>query len=173
MAETVLFQEKQRFRQLGLWTVVLAFAAIFWVGFVYQVLLSGTYGNNPVSDVELSVVFAVVGVYLPLFFYKMNLTTEVLPGMLQVYFSPFHLNPVRVPLRLVRTYEKVVYSPIGDYGGWGIRWGRKGKAYNMSGNEGVELLFYNKKPLLIGSQRAHELYQAIRQAKEMKSEIGS
>ena len=42
----------------------------------------------------------------------------------------------------------------------------KGKAYNVSGNEGVLLHFYDKKPLLIGSQRAGELFEAIRQAKE-------
>lgn len=170
MARTILFQEKQRFRQFGLWTMVLGLAAIFWVGFIYQVLLGGAFGHNPVSDVEFSVLFAVVGIGLPLFFYKMSLTTEVLPGLLQVRFSPFHLKPVRVPLHLVRNYEEVVYSPISDYGGWGIRWGGSGQAYNMSGNEGVRLLFYHKKPLLIGSQKAHDLYQAIRQAKDMKSE---
>jgi TATA-box binding protein (TBP) (component of TFIID and TFIIIB) len=48
-----------------------------------------------------------------------------------------------------------------EYGGWGIKYGRKGKAYNVSGNRGVQLVFKDGKQLLIGSQRAEELAEAI------------
>jgi len=166
--DKILFREGQRFRQVWLWVVVLSAAAIFWVGFVYQVLLGGTYGSRPASNLQLIVVFVLVGLGLPYFFYMMRLQTEVVPGELRVHFYPFHLRPVRIPLHLLRDFEQTVYNPIRDYGGWGIRWGFAGKAYNMSGNEGVKLYFYNHKPLLIGSQRARELYEAIRQAKGMK-----
>jgi hypothetical protein len=47
-------------------------------------------------------------------------------------------------------------------GGWGLRFGAKGKAYNVSGNRGVLLTFEGDKTLLIGSLRADELAQAIR-----------
>ncbi|TPE43997.1 DUF6141 family protein [Pontibacter mangrovi] len=166
--QIILYRERQRFRQLWLWVVVLGVAAIFWVGFVYQVLMGGLYGNRPVPDVQLSILFVLVGLGLPYFFYSMSLTTEVQPGQVLVRFWPFHIKPVRIPLHLVRDYERVTYNPIGDYGGWGIRWGFKGKAYNMSGNEGVKLYFYNKGPLLIGSQNAGELFQAISEAKKAK-----
>ncbi|MHC4338483.1 MAG: hypothetical protein ACYSTG_11155 [Planctomycetota bacterium] len=56
------------------------------------------------------------------------------------------------------------YKPIREYGGWGIRYSfRKGigRAYNMSGNKGVQLVFKNGKKLLIGSQKPDELAQAI------------
>jgi TATA-box binding protein (TBP) (component of TFIID and TFIIIB) len=36
-----------------------------------------------------------------------------------------------------------------------------GKAYNVSGNKGVQLVFKNGKKLLIGSQKADELAKAI------------
>ncbi|SFG86400.1 DUF6141 family protein [Pontibacter chinhatensis] len=164
--QVILYREQQHFRQFWLWVVVLGVASIFWVGFVYQVLLGGQYGNRPVSDVQLSILFVLVGLGLPYFFYRMSLTTEVRPGVVQVRFWPFHVKPREIPLHLVRDYEQVVYNPIGDYGGWGIRWGFKGKAYNMSGNEGVKLYFYNRKPLLIGSQRADELFRALTEAKK-------
>ena len=48
-----------------------------------------------------------------------------------------------------------------DYGGWGIRRGRRGWAYNVSGNRGVLLQLENEKTLLIGSQRPDELAAAI------------
>ncbi|MDX5422610.1 MAG: DUF6141 family protein [Hymenobacteraceae bacterium] len=166
--KTILYRERQRFRQFWLWVVVLCVAAIFWVGLVYQVILGGTFGSRPVSSVQLVVLFVLVGLGLPYFFYRMSLTTVVQPGEVQVRFWPFHLKPVQIPLHLVRDYKLTTYNPIGDYGGWGIRWSFKGKAYNMSGNEGVQLFFYNHEPVLIGSQHAEELYEAILQAKEMK-----
>lgn len=166
--KTILYREQQRFRQFWLWAIILGTAAMFWAGFVYQVALGGEFGNRPVSDVQLAVLLALLGVGMPLFFYQMRLTTTVSPGEVQVRLWPFHVKPVTIPTHTIRHFEHITYNPITDYGGWGIRWGLKGKAYNMSGNEGVKLYFYNSKPLLIGSQDAASLYEAIKLAKEMK-----
>lgn len=169
MAEQrILFRERQRFTQFWLWVVVLSVAVIFWAGFVSQVVLGGSFGNNPVSSVQVILLFVLMGLGFPIFFYSMKLTTVVQPGELQVRFWPFHLRPKRIALHSVRDYERITYNPIREYGGWGIRWSFRGKAYNMSGNEGVQLHFYNRKPLLIGSQHAEQLFEAIRQAKEIK-----
>jgi hypothetical protein len=168
MTQQVLFRERQRFTQFWLWVVVVCVAALFWAGFISQVLLGDSFGHNPVSDVQLSVLFALMGIGFPIFFYKMSLTTEVQPGELVVRFWPFHLRPVHVQLHTVRDYERIIYDPIREYGGWGIRWSSRGKAYNISGTEGVRLHFYNQKPVLIGSQSPGELFEAIRLAKEMR-----
>ncbi|GAA4444823.1 hypothetical protein GCM10023188_47280 [Pontibacter saemangeumensis] len=165
-APQILFRERQRFRQVWLWVVLLAVAAIIWAGFVWQVLLGNSFGSKPASDVQLVVLFLLIGLGFPLFFYRMSMTTVVQTGELQVRFWPFILRPVRIPLHTLRNYEHITYKPIRDYGGWGIRWGMKGKAYNMSGNEGVLLHFYDKESLLIGSQKAGALFEAIRLAKE-------
>ncbi|SIT91621.1 hypothetical protein [Pontibacter indicus] len=165
--QRILFREKQRFTQFWLWALLLGLAATMMAGFVYQVLLGGTFGNRPVSDVPLSIIAALIGFGLPFFFYWVTLTTEVMPGVLQVRFRPFHLKPVRIPLHTLRDFEKVTYNPIHEYGGWGIRWGANGKAYSTSGREGVLLRFYNQQPILIGSHRASELLQAIEQAKAL------
>ena len=53
------------------------------------------------------------------------------------------------------------YSPLRDYGGWGIRYGGKGKAYNVSGNKGVLLMLKDGKNVLIGSQNHEGLCSAI------------
>jgi hypothetical protein len=163
----ILFREKQRFTQFWLWIVLLGVALIFWIGFFYQVVGGGAYGSRPVSDVQLVILFVLMGIGLPWFFYKMSLTTEVTPDMVQVQFFPFHLKPIQIPLHLIRDFKHVTYNPIMEYGGWGIRWSFNGKAYNTTGNEGVKLYFYNKRPLLIGSQRANELADAILHAKRL------
>ena len=45
--------------------------------------------------------------------------------------------------------------------GWGIRYGLKGKAYNVSGNMGVLIKFSDGTRLLIGSQTNLQLVSAI------------
>jgi hypothetical protein len=53
------------------------------------------------------------------------------------------------------------YKPLSEYGGWGIKYGRSGWAYNIIGDQGVQLELDNGKRILIGSQHAEELEQAI------------
>jgi hypothetical protein len=53
------------------------------------------------------------------------------------------------------------YDPIMEYGGWGYRIGRSGKAYNAQGDEGVQLALKDGGRVLIGSARANELAAQI------------
>lgn len=67
----------------------------------------------------------------------------------------------RIPLKnVVRAFPRT-YRPISEYGGWGIRFGRSGRAFNMSGNRGVQLVLKSGRRVLIGSQRPEELAAAI------------
>ncbi len=50
------------------------------------------------------------------------------------------------------------YSPIWEYGGWGYRYSfNNGKAYNISGNMGLQLVLKNGKKILIGTKKPEEL----------------
>ena len=67
-----------------------------------------------------------------------------------------------IPFADIRSVEARTYSPLKEYGGWGIRgWGQK-KAYNVMGNEGVELKLSNSQQIMIGSQKAQELALALK-----------
>lgn len=70
----------------------------------------------------------------------------------------------RIPLKNVTRAYYRAYSPIGEYGGWGIRNGKHGRAFNMRGNEGVQLVLRSGQRVLIGSQRPEELVRAIQKA---------
>ena len=49
------------------------------------------------------------------------------------------------------------YSPLGDYGGWGIRGFPGNLAYNVWGKHGLQLVFRSGNKLLLGTQRPEEL----------------
>ncbi len=84
------------------------------------------------------------------------------PQGLFVKFSPFHRSFKRIELERVPDVEAKTYSPVMQHGGWGIRYRRGGKAYNVSGKKGVMVTFNNAKTLLIGSQKPEELEVAIK-----------
>ena len=155
------FREVQRFRQWWIWLLVLIAPALFIWAFVQQIVLGNPWGNNPASDLVLIILGAIFGIGLPAFMYTIRLTTVVRDDGIYLRFFPFHFKWVRFPFEDIDTFEVLTYSPLRDYGGWGIRYGLKGKAYNVSGNKGVLLNLKDGKTVLIGSQRADELGYAV------------
>ena len=64
--------------------------------------------------------------------------------------------------RIVRT-ESVTYSPIREFGGWGIRWGKDGKkVWSARGNHAVVLHLRDGTRLYVGSDSPHRLEERIR-----------
>jgi len=49
-----------------------------------------------------------------------------------------------------------------EFGGWGIRYGFESKAYNVSGDKGVQIVLKNKRKVLFGSQNHKQLEKAMR-----------
>ena len=71
----------------------------------------------------------------------------------------------RIPISEVRKAEATKYHPFLDYGGYGVRFGFRGWAFNVSGDEGVLVETNDGSRLMIGSQHPKELAAAIEQAK--------
>lgn len=161
---TIFFREEQRFDQWWLWLLVLVPTGMMWYGAVQQLIFGKAFGDNPTSDTGMSILLVLFGVLLPLFMYSLKLITEVRQDGLYVRFYPFHLSFRHYPYESINSYSVREYSPLKEYGGWGIRYGRKGMAYNVSGNLGVQLEFKGGKSLLVGSQKPEELVRYMQVA---------
>jgi len=157
----VLFREVQRFRQSWLWIIILSITAVCIYAAVEQLILGNPFGNNPAPDIYLIVIVIIFGAGFPLLFYKINLTTEVRSDGLYYRFFPLHCSFQRITPEDLAEYEVRTYKPLREYGGWGIRYGAKGKAYNVRGNRGVQLKRTSGELILIGSQRPEELAGAL------------
>ena len=160
-----LFHEVQHFRQLWLWALVLAIAALSIWGAVQQLLLGTPFGNNPAPDSIMILLVIIFGVVFPLVFYFINLTTEVHQDGLYYRFFPFHLRFRCIALEDMAEHEVRKYSAMRDYGGWGIRYGKMGKIYNVSGNRGVLVRLASGDNIMFGSQRPEDFATAIKQAR--------
>ena len=156
-----IYREVQQFRQVWIWAIVSALAGLMWYAAVTQLLLHRPFGSRPMADIPLVIFWFIFGIGLPALFFFGRLVTEVRDDGIYICFFPFHWTFHRIAFTEVSQYKVRTYRPIREYGGWGIRYGCKGKAYNVSGDRGVQIELLNGKRLLIGSQRAEELWRAI------------
>ena len=158
------FKEEQRFRQVWLWAIIILTSAIPWVGMIIQIILGQKVGNNPAPDWITILIWLVFGIGFPVLFYSLRLITEVRQDGIYLRFSPFHRKFQIYTYDEIENYAVRDYKAVREFGGWGIRYGSGGKAYNVYGKKGIQIIFRNKKKLLIGSQKAEEFYYAIYKA---------
>jgi hypothetical protein len=150
LSDTALFSESQRFISRGLSLGLLVIA----LGVAVYALTMGELRPARVAGVTAGV----LGVGL---FYFLELSVTVYVDRIGIRFTPLFRKSIA--LSDVRRCVTRSYRPLLDYGGWGIRRGRRGWAYTVSGKWGVDLVLADGRSLLIGSQRAEELSAAIRQ----------
>lgn len=153
-AEPILYREKQRFSK---WLLLLVFLpAIISAVVVFRY---SENGEPPSSLIGLGVAF-LAGVFLAMSALKSAVTTE---GF-WVRFVPFHHKPVTISFSEIETIEVITYKPLWEYGGWGLRRGKTGLVFSVSGKNGILItfkeprkMFWGKhKTLLIGTQKPEE-----------------
>jgi hypothetical protein len=163
----VLFKETQQFRQW--WYIVLILVAtvpvmIMSVYSLYMQTVKGVQvGDEPAPNAVLIVIFFAMCFALWVIF-ALKLEVWIDQEGIHYRFFPLIFKNKLISKAEIKRYEIRKYNPILDYGGWGIRhgFGRKwGKAYNVSGNIGLQIYFTNGKKLLIGTQRSQALLYAM------------
>ncbi len=164
-SKDVLFREVQRFRQFWLWALVVFLTGVSWVAFIQQILLNIPFGTRPAPDIVLVGMWVLFGVVFPITAFSAGLITEVRENGIYIRYIPFHRQFRTMPFDAIQTYEARMYRPFREYGGWGIRYGSGGKAYNVSGNRGVQLVLLSGRRILIGSQNPDALINAMDKAK--------
>jgi hypothetical protein len=164
MTETqgVLFHEEQKFTQMWILLLVFIPVGMAWYAAIQQLWLHKPFGSHPAPDIILWIVWALFGIVLPVFFLSAKLSTEVRYDGIYIRFFPFHREFRTLPFEAIKKYETRDYSSIREYGGYGIRYGKLGKAYIVSGKRGIQLELVSGRKILIGSNRADEMAEVIR-----------
>lgn len=159
--ETVSYREVNSAKPAWIWPILIFAAGLVWYGFFEQVVGGRPFGDNPGPDWVIWVSWLLAGIGLPVFLVVARLIVTV--GRDDVTIRWFPLWTRRVPLSDIAECEVQKYSPILQYGGWGIRYGGpdRGWAYTLSGNQGVFLRTSSGKNLLIGSETPQRLAAAI------------
>ena len=135
-----LFEEKQKFTQWWVWTLL--FLTLF-------VLDKNTYT-------------VLIGGVIIIFFYLLELRIKVKEEAVYYQFFPLHIKSFSIKKNEIEKIESLKYRPLGDYGGWGIRYSFKGKCYNVKGNLGVKVFLKNGSYILFGSQKHLDFEKSLR-----------
>lgn len=141
----------------------------YWPGWVWILLggtgaISGYIGYKAAATAGTRALWAAWPglLVVALMVCMMRMTTRVDADGVTVVFGLVPLHTRKIAFTEIVSAEAETYSPLREFGGWGLRgWGNN-RAINMAGNRGVRLQLKDGRRLLIGSQRAEELAQAIR-----------
>ena len=151
VTDEILFHEEQQFRGAWVW-ILLAVVNLPLV----VILFAGRF--EPA---------ALAGVFIPALvtglFFAAKLVVEVDRNEIRIAFH-FLWPTRRIPIASVTRAHATHYNSLLEYGGWGVRIGWKGWAFNTGGDEGVLVETNNGKRVMIGSRRAQELDAAIARA---------
>ena len=149
------FREVQPLRQQRLFVVILSVVAVI---VLLSLLSSGA--STPLGAV---IALGSLGLVAALIL-AASLETTVDRDVITLAFH-FLWPKRRIRISEVRKAEATKYSPLLDYGGYGVRLGFRGWAFNVRGDEGVFVETNDGSRLMIGSQRPRELEAAIERAK--------
>jgi hypothetical protein len=160
----MIYAETQKFKQAWLWIIVILSCLIplgvVGYGFYSQIVRGEPFGTNPTSDTGLMVGSALIVFFtlsLCILFGTVRLNTMIDEEGISYRFYPFHIRFRVIRWEVIEKVEVIKYHPIADYGGWGIRYGKGGRAYNVSGDRGLRLDLKNGKHLMLGTQKEEEL----------------
>lgn len=134
-------------------------------------VLGEQFGNKPVSDSAL-MSFSAAVFLIPALFMLLRLETQIREDGIYVRFFPFHFKFKHYPWEKVNRAYVREYSALAEYGGWGIRFGfgGSGKAFNVSGKQGLQLEFTDGSKLLIGTRKAEEMRKAVAEVMSLSLE---
>jgi hypothetical protein len=159
-----VFYEQQYFRQIWLWVVLIGINSFFIYGLVMQLYYGRAFGDNPTSNMELVALTVVITLISNLFVF-MRLETTIDRSGIHYRFFPFQWSQKTIAWNRISKVYVRQYNPIAEYGGWGLRLGLfgKGKAFNVSGSVGIQLVYDNGKKFLIGTQQPKEVEMILRE----------
>jgi hypothetical protein len=152
------FTENQRFNH-----------PVFMAGLALLSMYSLSKWMNVFYDSSLSpdeiqsrwIGFSIV-VLVDLLFIITKLTTKINDQGVSIQFFPFHLKPIIYKWEEIEQLQIKEYNPIGEFGGWGIRFGwGKTKAFTTRGRVGLFITLKQGKKLMIGTQKRNELHKAL------------
>jgi hypothetical protein len=156
----VIFRERQNIGSFMRWFI---FAdSVFVFAFFLFMLKFVVKEPDSMPGFALAIMF-IMPIVVALLFFLARLETEVRFDGLYFRFFPLNIKYQKIEFADISQCELREFSPIRDYGGWGIRYSlRHGKAYIIAGKKGLSLTLKNGKKILISSKRPEELLKAVK-----------
>jgi len=164
MKKATSFSETQKFDQWWVWAIVLLLPLVF-LFFLIKEWDSFDFRSSYMGAKEWFFILIFILTIVSSFFLRLlNLQTRIDEKGISVRFFPIHRKFKFIPWNQIQQAYIRKYSPIMEYGGWGLRFSHKGTAYNVKGNMGLQLKIEKggrTKSLLIGTQKPERMQRVL------------
>jgi len=119
--------------------------------------------KNNQKEPLLFIIMILIAVFFFIWFRFLKLTTTINEDGITAHFKGLPFCKRKIYWSEIQSIHIIEYSPLYDYGGWGVRYSMSGKGwcYNVSGKMGIKLTLTNGKPFLIGTQKPEETQEII------------
>lgn len=151
-----VFEEKQRFNQWWLYAIFIMVQAVLIIA-IYKNSDGFTNFHSPV--LVLSFLAATIPMLLIL---SMQLETRIDHEGISIKFIPLGFSKKFFSWKEIDKCFIRKYKPLVEYGGYGIRGISRKKAYNVSGNLGIQIVTRGNKSFLIGTRKPEEARAVIK-----------
>jgi len=166
MESNVLFSEHQHWSFVPFLILVVVNAIV-----ITSFRRKGAYKKQPEQKRKLNLSHAVTAfiLLLSITFAFFRLDTKISTGCISVRFFPTQLHYKHYEWNTIDSVFVTTYAPLREFNGWGIRGNEHNKAYNMSGDQGIRLVFKNGSRLLIGTNHPIEAKEALQKAGKLNN----
>lgn len=116
---------------------------------------------------------AIIGFLVLMFvsgIFFLRLETRIDAGGVYVKFSPLGFTRKHFAWEEIEEIFVRTYSPIAEYGGWGIRGLGRAKAYNVSGNRGIQIVTRAGKRFLIGTNEPATVERVLKYYRQKQTD---
>ena len=139
--------------------------AIFWGAMLVSCypLIAG-WDTDLEFTRRLLIVTSIMSVAVGLKVVMGGLTVRVQEDRVFIHLGSVPLVKKLVPFDSITDLESVQYSPIREFGGWGVRGLGKKRAWTSRGDQAVVLMLENGTHLYVGSDHPRRLEERIRAA---------
>lgn len=144
-----IYSENQSFWN---WWLIVLLIVISYLSL--EPLISGKEVLNTSSYISIGILICVL-----LFFLVVRLRTTIDEYGITIRFFPF-VRKKSWQWEFINEVYVTEYSIL-DYGGWGYRVSKKGKAYNTKGKYGIQLILKNGARIMVGTQNPETVRQVI------------
>ncbi|MDF2157622.1 hypothetical protein [Algoriphagus sp. CAU 1675] len=149
-----VFNEHQSYR--GTWVMYLLLMTEIPL-FILALTLIRYSDKEPNENFMALGILAIASIGVFLLLMNIRLSNRIDEKGVHFRYVPFINKWKTIPKGTIRSIKVITYSPISDFGGWGIKGNSTTKAYSIMGDEGLLIDAGESKKIMIGTRKAMEL----------------
>ncbi|MFC2096926.1 hypothetical protein ACFLSI_01200 [Bacteroidota bacterium] len=157
----ILYSETQRFPSWMTWMLVFITSVLPFWAFIQQVLMDIPFGENPMSDTGIYLLF-IMPVCFVFLFSSFKLEVKISHEEIQYKMQPFNKNFKHLNIKDIQTMNIVPAKTMRKYGGRGVKIGMRGRSYFLNGKYALEIIRKNGHHLVFSINKHIELDYALK-----------